>query len=150
MGDPKRIGVTGPLAAYRDGFVEELIGKGYTAGAMQQVWLLADLSRWLEGRDLGAGDLTPARVEEFRSARRAKGYTALLSERALLPLLGYLRDLGVAPVAPQQVASTAAEALVEEYSTYPGARAPAGAKQRRALPRPSATVPVPVRARRRA
>ena len=54
MGYSKRLGVTGPLVAYRDGFVEDLAGKGYTtASAMQQVCLLADLSRWLERRALG-------------------------------------------------------------------------------------------------
>jgi integrase/recombinase XerD len=119
MGHSKRVGVTGPLAAYRDGFVEELAGKGYTtASAMRQVCLLAHLSRWLDGRALGAGDLGPARVEEFLSDRRAEGYTALLSGQGLAPLLGYLRGLGAAPVAPGPAASTPAEILVEEYSTY--------------------------------
>jgi len=119
MGYSKRVGVTGPLVAYRDGFVEDLVGKGYTtASAMRQVCLLADLSRWLERRALGAGDLRPAQVEDFLSARRAEGYAALLSGQGLAPLLGYLRGLGAAPVAAEPVASTPAEILVEEYSTY--------------------------------
>ncbi len=53
-GCPKRIEVSGPLVAYRDGFVEELPGQGYTTyGAMNQVWLMADLSRWLRSRPSG-------------------------------------------------------------------------------------------------
>src|ERR1700726_4396240 len=116
MGDPKRIGVTGPLVAYRDGFVEERAGQGYTAGsAMHQVWLMAHVSRWLESRALGEGDLTPDRVEEFVEVRRAAGYTGWLSGRGLSPLLGYLRGLGVAPTPPDPVAVTPAELLVEEY-----------------------------------
>src|SRR5271165_5453160 len=70
MGYSKRGGVTGPLVAYRDGFVEDLAGRGYTtASAMRQVCLLADLSRWLERRALGAGDPTPAEilVQEYRA-----------------------------------------------------------------------------------
>ena len=119
MGDPKRIGVPGPLVAYRDGFVEELAGQGYTAGsAMQQVWLMAHVSRWLESRAWGAGDLTVERVEEFVEVRRAAGYTAELSERGLVPLLGYLRGLGVTPTPAEAAATTPAELLVEEYSTY--------------------------------
>ena len=119
MGYSKRLGVTGPLVAYRDGFFEDLAGKGYTtASAMRQVCLLADLSRWLERRALGAGDLRPARVEEFLSARRAEGYTALLSGQGLAPLLGYLRGLGAAPVAAEPAASTPAEILVQEYRAY--------------------------------
>ena len=99
MGYSKRLGVTGPLVADRDGFVEDLGGKGYTtASAMRQVCLLADLSRWLERRALGAGDLRPAQVEEFLSARRAEGYAALL--------------------AAEPAASTPAEILVQEYRAY--------------------------------
>src|ERR1700736_1157404 len=112
MGDPKRIGVTGPLVAYRDGVVEELAEQGYTTNsAMHQVWLMAHVSRWLESRALGAGDLTPDRVEEFVEVRRVAGYTDRLSERALAPLLGYLHGLGVAPTPPDPVAVTPAEVL---------------------------------------
>ena len=57
-------------------------------------------------------------MEDFLSARRAEGHTALLSGQGLAPLLGYLRGLGATPVAAEPVASTPAEILVEEYSTY--------------------------------
>jgi integrase/recombinase XerD len=119
MGDPRQIGVTGPLVAYRDGFVDELAGQGYTPNsAMHQVWLMAHVSRWLESWALGVGDLTADRVEEFVEVRRAAGYTALLSGRALAPLLGYLRGLGVTPAPREPLAFTAVEVLVEKYSTY--------------------------------
>ena len=46
MNDPRRVRVSGPLSACRDGFAEELAGQGYTAGSAQrQVLLLAHLSR---------------------------------------------------------------------------------------------------------
>ena len=57
-------------------------------------------------------------MEEFLSARRAEGYTALLSGQGLAPLLGYLRGLGAAPVAAEPAASTPAEILVQEYRAY--------------------------------
>jgi integrase/recombinase XerD len=53
MKDPRRVRVSGPLAAYRDGFAAELAGRGYTPGSAQhQVGLLAHLSRWLDSRGL--------------------------------------------------------------------------------------------------
>src|SRR5260370_31736159 len=114
--DPGRVRVSGPLSAYRDGFAEELAGQGYTAGSAQrQVLLLAHLSRWLDSRGLGAADLTPGRVEEFLQARRAAGYALELSQRGLLPLLGYLRGLGAAPVPPEPAPGTPAEMLGEEH-----------------------------------
>ena len=104
------------LVAYRDGFAGGLAGEGCTtAGAMRLVCLLADLSRWLGRRAPGAGDLRPAQVEEFLSARRAGGCTALLSGQGLAPLAGYLRALGAAPVAAEPAAWTPAEILLREY-----------------------------------
>lgn len=119
MNDPSRVCVSGPLAAYRDGFAEELAGQGYTAGSAQrQVQLMAYLSCWLDSRGLGAADLAAGRVREFLAARRADGYTRELSGRGMAPLLGYLRGLGVTPVPPEPVACTAAELLAEDYRRY--------------------------------
>ncbi len=64
------------------------------------------------------GDLRAGRVEGFVEVRRAAGYTDRLSERALAPLLGYLRGLGVTPTPPERAAVTPAESLVEEYRTW--------------------------------
>ena len=119
MKDPRRVRVSGPLAAYRDGFAAELAGRGYTPGSAQhQVGLLAHLSRWLDSRGLGAADLTAARAEEFLAARRADGYTRELSGRGIAPLLGYLRGLGVVPASSQPAACPAAELLVQDYRRY--------------------------------
>ncbi len=119
MTDPSRTRVTGPLVAYADGFREELTGQGYTPGsAARQLQLMAHVSRWLVSQGLTAGELTPARVEEFLQARRADGYTLELSGRGLMPLLGYLRGLCVVPALPEPVACTPTEMLVEDYGSY--------------------------------
>src|ERR1039458_4513162 len=58
MRDPSRTAVLGPLAPFADGFVVELSALGYTAGsAVQQMCLMAHLSRWLDAEGLltGAG-----------------------------------------------------------------------------------------------
>ena len=73
MNDPSRVRVSGPLAAYRDGFAEGLAKQGYTAGSAQrQVHLMAHLGRWLDSRGLGADGLTADRAREFLAVRRAE------------------------------------------------------------------------------
>lgn len=46
------------------------------------------------------------------------GYTQRLSQRGLMPLLGYLRGLGVVPALSGPVACTPVELLVEDYRNY--------------------------------
>lgn len=116
--DPSRARVRGPLAAYAQGFVVELRRLGYTPlSASFQMQLMAHLSRWLEGERLEAAALEPATVSAFLAARRAAGYTGYLSVKALGPLLGYLRELGVvAPAEPPGL--SACELLLERYRDY--------------------------------
>ena len=94
-----RVRVVGPLEPYTAGFAAELARLGYTLfSARGQLGLAAHLSRWLAGEGLGTAALTPAVVARFLVVRRAGGYTAYRSSKALSPLLGYLRGLGVAPL----------------------------------------------------
>jgi integrase len=79
---------------------------------------MADVSRWLAEHELGAGDLTVSVVERFLTERRAAGGARYLSSRALRPLLGYLRELGVTPLAVAAAPSTPAEVLIGRYSLY--------------------------------
>jgi len=79
---------------------------------------MAHVSRWLASRGLEANALTPARVKEFLAHRRAEGYTLWLSTTAMVPMLGYLRDLGVVPAPPPAVPATEAEQLQEHYRAY--------------------------------
>jgi integrase/recombinase XerD len=111
--------VSGPLACYAEGFRQGLLGQGYTEGsAARQVHLMAHVSRWLAAQDLEPADLGDCVVERFVAARRADGYAKYLSARALAPLLGYLRGLGVvaAPVLPG--VRTPADELVERFGEY--------------------------------
>ena len=73
---------------------------------------------WLAGRGLEAADLTEARVAQFSMARRAAGRAHLLSAQAMVPLLEYLRGLGVVPAAAAAVPVTPIEMLVERYGVY--------------------------------
>lgn len=111
--------MTGPLAPHATGLAGELARLGFTEmSARAQLGLAAHLSRWLAAAGLGADALTSPRVEEYLAARRAAGYAAYLTPKALEPLLGYLRELGVAPEAEIAAPATHAEALLERYRRY--------------------------------
>jgi integrase/recombinase XerD len=117
-GDPSRVGVTGPLAVFAEGFAGELARLGYKPNAAaDQLRLMAHLSRWMDAGHLEAAALTPQLTGVFLAARRAEGYVLWLSPKALVPLLGYLRRLGVVPV-PAPAPVTPAEALLERYRRY--------------------------------
>jgi integrase/recombinase XerD len=110
--------VAGLLAPYAEGFRAELLGQGYTQGsAAHQIHLMAHLSRWLEAQGLEPAALDERVTSHFAAARRADGYAAQLSARALMPLLGYLRAVGVAaPRAPEPEAP--GDRLIGRFAGY--------------------------------
>ena len=119
MDEVQRVRVVGPLEPYAAGFGAELTRLGYTVfSARLQLGLAAHVSRWLAGEGLDAAALTPAVVAEFVVARRAAGYTAYRSPKALAPLLGYLRGLGVTPRAVASVPESPVEVFLERYRRY--------------------------------
>ena len=110
---------SGPLEVYAHGFAHELARQGYlVSGAKGQLFLVAHLSRWLAERGLEPAVLNvPEVAEEFFAERRVAGYANYRTVKALMPLLVYLRALGV--VAPPPVAPlTSAQALLERYRAY--------------------------------
>jgi integrase/recombinase XerD len=111
--------VRGPLAGYAEGFADELVGQGYTAGSTRlQLQLMAQVSRWLDGEELDAAGLTELAAERFIAARRARGCRLFRSRRALEPMLVYLRARCVAP-APAAVGPVGpVEELLADYRRY--------------------------------
>lgn len=118
MSDPLRVQMSGPLSIFAAGFLEELLGRGYRPGtAAKQLQLMAHLSRWMAAHDLELDDLRTVEIERFVQ-ERATRWAQLASTRALVPLLGHLRGLGVVPPAGSREAPTPAGALVERYAEY--------------------------------
>ena len=118
MSDPSRARVSGPLAPFAPGFVAELLSAGYRpVSASFQLQLMAHLSRWMQANVVVTEALSGEELERFLAARRAAGYTNYLSPKALVPLVRYLRGLGVVPVA-EQPALSAVDALLERYRAY--------------------------------
>jgi integrase/recombinase XerD len=119
MLDPSRVQVRGPLEDFAAGFAMELQAVGYRrVPVVFQLQLMAHASRWLEEQGLLAGALTSEEVERFMAARRAAGYANHVTARAMSPLVGYLRGLGVAPPASSRTPAGAVEVLLAEYREY--------------------------------
>jgi site-specific recombinase XerD len=111
--------VRGPLAAYVDGFRDELQRLGYTPlSAAAHVRLMAHLSRWLVREGLSISALTASTVEAYFAERRAAGYVNERTPRALAPLVTYLRRLGVVPPEPPRVPTGPVEVLLSQYQDY--------------------------------
>jgi site-specific recombinase XerD len=109
----------GPLGEFAQGFADVLEARGYTSGSIsQQLYLISELSRWLDSERLGVEGLTELEAERFLATRRARGVRAFRSLAALEPLLRYLRGLGVAPVVVVRTSVTALEELIERYRRY--------------------------------
>jgi integrase/recombinase XerD len=121
MLDPSRVRVRGPLEPFAEGFAAELRAVGYQrVPVVFQLQLMAHLSRWLDGEDVDARLLTSEVVERFCAARRAAGYANHVTPRAMAPLLGYLRGLGVAPPPSRLMPVGAVEVLLAAYREYLG------------------------------
>lgn len=119
MSSGSGVGVAGPLAVFAPGFDAELERRGYRPrSAREQLRLMADASEWLAGHGLQPADLTEDRVAQLLVDRRAAGRWHLFSGQAIVPLLEYLRGLGIVPLAAAVVPLTAGGILVERYSVY--------------------------------
>lgn len=117
MKDRLRVGVRGPLEGYAAGFAAELVSAGYRpASAAVHLRVLGRLSRWLETEGLLAAELSEEQVERFRRLHVAR-FASLRGMQGLVPLLSYLRGLGVVP-APERPVMTAADELLERYREY--------------------------------
>lgn len=117
MRGPSVVRVEGALVPYAPGFGAHLLELGYAlSSAEDQMRLMAHVSRWLVEQRVEPSALTPELVGRFLAARRTR-YVSLTSARALAPLIGYLRGLGVVRDAPAAM-PTPVEGLLADYRDY--------------------------------
>src|SRR6266851_5162676 len=113
--------VTVRLEDYEEGFLAGLARLGYASRSREaQRCLVRHLSRWLAGRGLALSELSEEVAGQYVAVRRRER-SFLRSERALRPLLGYLRGLGIAPAAGAAVPETAGEVLVARFAAHSAA-----------------------------
>jgi site-specific recombinase XerD len=119
MSKVAEVGVPGPLALFATAFREALPAAGYTPlSAVNQLRLMAHLSRWLDARGLSAADLTDERVQQYLAQRRTAGYTGLIGRRAMDPILNVLKASGVLPVTEQAAPAAGTAALLAAFDRY--------------------------------
>lgn len=116
---PTKIQADSPLTTLSKGFAEDLRRQGYAPGTIaKHRKLLRDLSGWLRVRHLTMGDLSMAQVDRFLSDRRSAGARKLKTHKALGPILGYLRELGMAPAAEAPVQEGPAGEVLSRYRQF--------------------------------
>ncbi len=109
--------ITGPLAAFAEGFTAQLTNLGYSVQAIRSHrGLLAHLSQWLAERGLGVRELTQDVAEKFLRTRREAGFVTKVSDRGLQPLVSYLRELG--ELSEPSLTSSPSEQVVHLFRRY--------------------------------
>ena len=111
--------VSGPLAPYAAGFASWLASRAYSQwAAADRLYQFDQLSRWLEREGLGVGELTGEQAERFAEARRAAGLVSWASPQSVALPLGYLRQLGTAPISTPVCPEGPLEKLLADYRRY--------------------------------
>jgi site-specific recombinase XerD len=100
--------VAGPLAGYEAAFRAHLSRSGYTSrSAGDLLRAMAGVSRWLEDRELNAGELTPLLAADLEAGLRHAG-----------PVLRFLREAGVVPAAGSVAGAGPAEAVLAQFRDW--------------------------------
>jgi len=117
--EPRKRRRRNPVTALSNGLEEDLRRQGYAPGTiLKQRRLLNDLIDWLQGQQLAMGDLSMAQVDRFMVDRRAAGVRKLKTRKALGPILGYLRGLGLVPAAETPVENDPAQIILNRFRQF--------------------------------
>src|SRR5216683_3335785 len=105
------------LAGYADGFVAWLGGLGYSPRTCEaQVALLRHLAGWLAQQGVPLAGLSSEVAGEYAAVRRDR--VQLRSERALRPVLSYLRELGAVPSVTVVVSHEPVDVLLARFGGW--------------------------------
>ncbi|MGI5238722.1 tyrosine-type recombinase/integrase [Dactylosporangium sp. CA-139066] len=115
MGSPRR--KAGALAAQVNGYRDWLAQRGYTPLTVRNMLKdLGQVGQWLDRRQLEVAEFSEARVQEFLLDCRRAGRRRLAGARGWLPLLTFLREVGVVPEA--RPAATPLDPLLGRYRSW--------------------------------
>jgi hypothetical protein len=113
-GTRRKAGQLGPQV---EGYRGWLAQRGYTPGTVRN--MLKDLGQvglWLSTEGLEAAQLNEERMAAFLTARQGAGHRKVPGTRAMVPLLNYLREAGVAPAAKPSL--TPLGVLLGQYRSW--------------------------------
>ncbi|MGH9170875.1 MAG: tyrosine-type recombinase/integrase [Acidimicrobiales bacterium] len=110
--------VRGPLAGFAVGFADVLKARGYSPRTIEaQLRMVRQLSSWLEDRGIGLVDLAPEIFTAY-SLERRKATATLRSPAALVPIVGYLREMRAIPPAPPVQRFGQVERVIASFEQY--------------------------------
>lgn len=108
--------MVGPLVPFADGLSSTLAAAGYTPlSVVNQLRLLAHVSRWMDGRDYAVTDLSGEVLEEYLVAAHAAGRVSLCSQGGLTHLL---RALPIPPANPDPPVLSSTERLLAAFGQH--------------------------------
>src|SRR5262245_21984956 len=111
--------VSGALAPYAAVFRSWLASRGYSpSAAADRLYQFDQLSRWLHREGLDVSELTGERAERFVETRRTAGLVSWASPRSVALPLGYLRQVGAAPIPEPVCPRDPLEELLADYRRY--------------------------------
>lgn len=126
VSDPFRVRFVGPLAPHAEGLAHEFTRLGYTVtSAAIVVQFAAHLSRWLASEEIDLSEVTDAVADRFLVVRRA-GYSSHYSQRALRPVLAYLRREGLVPPEAGPAPAAEVEVLLDRFRRHLAERGVSG------------------------
>ena len=109
----------GPLECCIKGFAAQLSRQGYAPNTIHaKCDLLADLSRWLERRQLSLAALDERRLRQFQASRRRRGKTRRGDPATAQQLLQYLREHGHTAPAVQAIDVHPAALVVRDFEAF--------------------------------
>jgi site-specific recombinase XerD len=116
---PDRQSCTGPLASHVEGFAAQLSRNGYAQNTIRaKCYVLADLSGWLERRQLTLAALDEDRLKQFQAARRRRNKVHRGDPATGQQLLEYLRERDDVAAAAQRIDRTPAACLTRDFEEF--------------------------------
>ena len=110
---------TGPLASHIERFAAQLSLRGYAQNTVRaKCDVLADLSCWLERRQLPLAALDEGRLRQFQATRRCRGKARRGDPATGQQLIEYLCDRGDIAVAAHRIDRAPAADLTREFEEY--------------------------------
>lgn len=109
----------GPLSDHIDRFVRQLLDQGYATKTVQEkIRLVADLSRWLERKQIEVKDLDEQRINEYIKFRAIHHAPRRYEQATFRVLLRQLRNDGVISICMPVVSDNALDRIEKSFGRY--------------------------------